>query len=525
MKTTLRRALLTAALGAGTAGVVLPATPADAPAGFLSSCTATDWTMFGHDLGRSFASPDTCISPVTAATLTPKWFFNTNGPVSAQPMVAGGSVYVGAFTGLFYSISAAAGTQNWAFDTTKYDHEVTDYGVDASAAVTTLGGTQMVLFGGGDTFFVLKTSDGSLLGSQCLDRLDPTCQGKSHITSEIESSPAIVAWTPGASWTPGDDLVVVGNDANEAAPSPVEGLVALQLSPSGALTPLWQFDPETLTTYAGLAPPETTPADHGCGDVWSSPTVDLASRTIVFGAGNCGHPANPNQDESTFAVALDSGDLLWQARPDPYTNQRDFDFGATPNLLGSGLVGEGGKDGTYYAYRLDSSSTSPTAVWKTTVATGSGIGGMIGSTAVGRITDPVSGATDEAVFCDTAIPVAEDDPSGSIENDVTNPTQAMGVHAIDAVTHQVVWNLPAAPTYGAAVFDNGVVFVPDTVSDSLLVLDADTGAVIKAIPLDAPSSSPVAISGGSLYMGAGTTENGLPGTSSLGGVWGFQTVP
>ncbi|HAM02849.1 MAG TPA: hypothetical protein DCQ30_11595 [Acidimicrobiaceae bacterium] len=519
----LRRGFLAAALGSVVMGV-LPAAPGVAPTALLTTCSATDWTMFGHDLGRSFASPDTCLTPGTAATLAPKWFFNAGAPVTAEPTVAGGSVYVGAFNGVFYSLNATTGTKNWSFAISPTDREVTDYGVDASAAVTTLGGTQMVMFGGGDTLFVLRASDGTLLGSQCLDRLDPTCQGKSGIVSETESSPAVVPWSAGDPWPSTDDLVLLGQDANEADPSPVTGLVALELDPSGALTPLWQFDPETLTAYAGLAPLETAPTDHGCGDVWSSPTVDVAAGVVVFGAGNCNHPANAHQTESTFAVSLDTGALLWQASPIPADNQRDLDFGATPNLLGGGLVGEGGKDGVYYAYDLQSSSTSPAAAWQTTVATASDIGGMIGSTAVGRITNPLTGTTHQAVFCDTAIPVAESDPSGSIENDGTNPTQAMGVHAIDAVTHQVVWNLPALPTYGAAVFDNGVVFVPDTVSDSLLVLGADTGALLRDVPLDAPPSSPVAISGGSLYMGAGTTENGLPGTSSLGGVWGFQVA-
>jgi outer membrane protein assembly factor BamB len=519
------RALLGAAIGS-LAVAVVPAISGVAPAGLVTTCRATDWTMFGYDLGRSFASPDTCISPVTATTLAPKWFFDTGAPVSAQPVVADGSVYVGAFSGVFYSIGATSGKKNWSFAISPIDREVTDYGIDASAALPTLGGTRMVVFGGGDTLFVLRASDGALLGSQCLDRLDPTCQGKSGIVSEIEASPAVVPWSPGAPWPSTDDLVLVGHDANEADPSPVEGLVALELDPSGALTPLWQFDPETQTRYDGLAPLEASgPTDHGCGDVWSSPTVDVASRVVVFGVGNCNHPANPYQSESTFAVSLDTGALVWQARPISADDQRDLDFGATPNLLGSGLVGEGGKDGVYYAYDLQSASTSPTAVWKTTVATASDIGGMIGSTAVGRIKNPSTGITHQAVFCDTAIPIAGSDPVGSIENDVTNPAQAMGVHAVDAATHQVVWNLPAAPTYGAAVYDNGVVFVPDTVSDSLLVVDADTGALLRVVPVVAPSSSPVAISGSSLYMGAGTTENGLPGTSSLGGVWGLQVAP
>ena len=54
-----------------------------------SNCAATDWTMFGHDNARSFASPDTCITKLNAALLRPKWFFNTKSPVTAQPAWVG----------------------------------------------------------------------------------------------------------------------------------------------------------------------------------------------------------------------------------------------------------------------------------------------------------------------------------------------------------------------------------------------------------------------------------------------------
>ncbi|MHB8439571.1 MAG: outer membrane protein assembly factor BamB family protein [Acidimicrobiales bacterium] len=521
-----RRAAVFGALGALVA-MVAPAVSATAPAGLVSACATTDWPMFGHDLGRSFASTDTCISPVTATSIAPKWFFNTSAPVTAEPVVSGNSVFVGAFNGVFYSIDATKGTKNWSFDTAKYDHEVNDYGLDDSAAVATVGTAKIVVFGGGDTVFALNAANGGLLSRVCLDRLDTTCQGASKIVSEIETSPAIVPWTTGALWPEGDDLVLVGNDANEADPSPVEGLVALVLDPSGTLTPWWQFDPETDINYVGLAPIETSPVDHGCSDVWSSPTVDLASRTVVFGVGNCNHPTAANQDEGTVATDLDTGALKWQAEPISYTNQQDLDFGATPNLLGQGLVGEGGKDGVYYAYELNSTTTrapGPAPAWSATVATSSDIGGMIGSTAVGQITNRATAGRDEAVFCDTAIPVAEGNPRGSIENDVLHPAQAFGVHGVDAVTHKVVWNDPAAPTYGAAGYDNGVVFTPDTVSDSLWVLDAETGAPLRIIPLESPPSSPVAVSGGSLYMGSGTTEAGLPVLPTVGGVWGLSTT-
>src|SRR5207244_5194085 len=115
-----------------------------------------------------------------------------------------------------------------------------------------------------------------------------------------------------------------------------------------------------------------------------------------------------------------------------------------------------------------------TPVWSVQAATASSIGGFIGSTAVGKLGAMHDGHP--AVFAASAVPVSPNDPKGSLTNDATNPNQAFGLHAIDTRTHWVVWDAPIAPAFGAAGYDNGVVFVPDTVSDSLIAVDADTGA-------------------------------------------------
>lgn len=545
----LRRAFLSAAVAALVAVPLAASSAAGASVG-LPSCSATDWTMFGHDPGRSFSSPDTCIGTAGAATLRPKWFFNTSAPVTAQPAVAGGTVYVGDFAGKFHALNAADGTERWSFDIHKYDNDHTDYSAIAdSAAITTINGHHYVVFGGGATLFVLDADhNGALLSKLCLDRVDTTCQGASGYPTEIESSPVVLPNNGN-----GAQDVLVGTDVNEHDPSGPTGMYDITLSPSGALTPKWQFDPETGVTSAGLPPAQPEPgSEHGCGDVWSSPTI--VGGLVVFGTGNCDQPnevtsTTTKHVESTFAVNLNNGSLAWQATPHaPYTcdtqgncSGLDLDFGATANALPAGVkggaaVGEGGKDGVYYAYNGNGSLN-----WKVQVATPSDIGGMIGSTAVGSL--GALHGNHPAVFAATAIPVSDIDPQGSIQNDIQNPNQAFGLHAIDAATGTVAWDAPVGPAYGAAVYNNGVVFVPDTFTDSLMALDADTGAILRVQPLDAPPSSPVAISGNSLYMGAGTTEAGASalndptalfsdpsgtafGTlSGFGGVWGFQTTP
>jgi outer membrane protein assembly factor BamB len=376
--------------------------------------------------------------------------------------------------------------------------------------------------GGGATLFVLDAATGRQLSALCLDRVDPTCQGRTGYTTEIEASPVVVGGGNGAL------EVLVGTDVNEHNPSGPAGLYDVTLSPDGSLTPKWMFDPETGATVSGLPPLQAAPgAEHGCNDVWSSPSI--VGDLVTFGVGNCDHPDQVKSSavklvEGTFALHLNNGTVAWQAAPHaPYTcdakgncSGLDLDFGATPNALpssaGKAVVGEGGKDGVYYAYNSDGSLS-----WKTQVATGSDIGGMIGSTAVGKL--GLLHSNHPAVFAASAVPISTADTQGSIQNDLAHPTQAFGVHAIDAVTHQVVWDAPVGPAYAAPVYDNGVVYVPDTTNFSLIAFDADTGAVLRVQPTGGPPSSPVAISGNSLYLGAGTFVDGV------GGVWGFQTTP
>ena len=63
---------------------------------------------------------------------------------------------------------------------------------------------------------------------------------------------------------------------------------------------------------------------------------------------------------------------------------------------------------------------------------------------------------------------------------------------------------------------------------SLLVLDAETGVPLRVQPLEMVPAGGVAISGNSVYMGSGISEN-IPGIeaplSNIGGVWAFSTTP
>ena len=506
------RKLVVAAAGAAlVAGPLLGTLPSAraVPAVAAPSC---DWPTFGHDLGRSFASPAGCntISDLTAPTLHPKWHVDTGSPVTAQPAVVGGTVYVGSAGGVFYAVDATSGTVKWTFNVT--DQSQNDYGkITSSAAVADVQGSRVVVFGGGATLYVLDAATGQLLASQCVDP-DPVRNcGSGSQTVEIESSPAVVAKGRGPA------TIVVGMDFNEDRNVGRAGVLNFTLSHNAngwQLTPVWKYDPETHLTYTS-DPLHAGGLGDGCGNVWSSPMVDAATNLVVFGIGNCDVPA-AGVTESVNGIALDTGVLRWSYEPRPDPNQADsldLDFGATPNLLPSGRVGEGGKDGVYYSFGEDG-----TLNFAAPVATGSDIGGMIGSTALGKANGKA------AVFASSAFPFHTGQPDVSLQENLQNPGHATGLHAIDAATGQKLWDAPAAPAYGAAVYSGGVVFLPDTFSFSMQAYDANTGVPVWVFPLGQAPASPPAVTGNSIYFGSGVSEAGLPVLGSIGSIWGFQTA-
>jgi polyvinyl alcohol dehydrogenase (cytochrome) len=521
-----------AAILAASALVAIAGPPASGAA--FEGC---NWPTFGRDLGRSFAASADCsgIGPLNVATLQKKWFREDIGAVTAQPVVDDGTVYVGSNKGVFYALDAETGADKWTFTVT--DNNNADYGIiTATAAVASLRGEKVVIFAGAATLFVFDTT-GHLLAARCFDPADggahecPADPNRSadDPTIEIESSPAIVQSANGSL------DVFVGMDYNEDPDVAPAGLVKLRLSHDGgwSLNPIWKYDPETLETYneSDGNPLTAHLGDgNGCGNVWSSPMVDVARGLVVFGVGNC--RAN-NLTEAITGLDITSGNLAFRYAPRPPdagATDPDVDFGATPNLLPGGLFGEGGKDGHYYAVNGDG-----TLAWSGAAAMPSDLGGMIGSTAVGQ----ASGG--DAVFASSAIPVSTIDPASSIQaggeqivDGLTKLTVRVppgGLHAIRASgpdAGKVLWDAPAAPAYGAVVFVNGVVFLPDTFGMSMQAYSADTGALLWAYPLTTaagPSApaSPIAAVGNSIFFGSGMQLS----DPNNGGVWAFElpTLP
>ncbi|GAC1415910.1 MAG: PQQ-binding-like beta-propeller repeat protein [Actinomycetota bacterium] len=481
-----------------------------------------EWRMFGHDLGRSMATTCTSIDALNVATLHPKWIFNANAPITAQPVVVEGVIYVGAADGTFYALRDD-GTVKWTFTNT--DRNTTSYGVfPGSAAVAEVAGTRVVVVSGASTLYVLDAANGARLASLCVDpRTSPTvrCNGSDDII-EIESSPAVIPHSDGTA------SIFTGMDYNEGGPGRA-GMLKLTLAHGSAwtLTPDWKFDPEALVAYHSNVLSAGGPG-QGCGGVWSSPTIDENAGLVYFNTSNCATSRYTNKSlyggESIFAISMSSGALAWCYAPRP-VNDLDVDFGATPNLLPNGRVGTGGKDGSYYSLGREPSrpaNTQPSTAcrgssaqkpqWATQVSTGGSISGIIGTSAVGAV-----GGKD-AIFVANSVPA----PS-----DVTleHPEHLTTLHALNAATGAVLWNAPdIIPAYAGPVYANGLLYIPETFGMNFSIYSADLGLPLWRFPMPAPSGPP-AIVGNTIYIGSGVEPgSGTPVLSQVGALYAFTTA-
>lgn len=481
---------------------------------------ACDWPMYGRTAQRSFASDcPQAPSPTTASALHPRWVVHTRDVVTAQPAVMDGTVYVGDWSGTFYALDQATGGPRWttvlgsAAPPPWTDSHHDAYGqITSSAAVASIGGRRTLLVGAAASLYALDAATGARLWRFDVDPQQPTGLG------EIESSP--VVWADG---TPnGDPWVLVGADANQASDFPGEGLWAIDAVTHQAV---WHLNPEA---HAGKAL-------YGCGNVWSSPALDLqpdnpdpSRRALaVFGTADCPDngtvpcpgdgsdphcPAGSSYDyahrwqpyaEAVIGIDARTGTPLWSYQAHAPGNTDDDDYGSSAQVFtlpdGHRVAGEANKDGSYQVVDRDTG----TPLWRA-VETGNGnlqpgqaIGGFIGSTAVGDGRVFGASAIDTPVTYDptTGLPTPQSDPAAPL-------TPMRSFAAADGAP---AWQAKQGPSYGATTYANEVVY-NGALDGVLRAYDAGSGALLWAFPLGAPVSSGAALAGSDVVIGAGTSD-------------------
>jgi outer membrane protein assembly factor BamB len=498
-----------------------------------SAVTATDWPMYAGGPRRVFFNAaETLITAGNVGGLHSKWSFPTGAAVTASPAVVTLDLlnerrtpvaFIASWDDNLYALRVRDGTALWRFPMP--DQPGASFPEAASADVETIDGSPRVFIAGGETVYAIDAVTGREVwhfdaGTGC--RTPPGDCGFGGETNEVESSPIVAGGE-----------VLFGMDINENGVAGKGGFYGVDVH-DGRL--VWYFDLETGATCRPLPsddvrrfdgyhdetalglPPgflSTRPgcgfdrSSDGCSGVWSSAAVDQGRGLFYFATSACGEATNAlPYDEAIVAMGLD-GTPAWRWKPRA-TDAADRDFGAVPNLFtiavdgtAHDVVGEGGKDGTYYVLdrdgvnaangvRWDDADPSALPYWQTNVVVGSGQGGIIATAAV-----------DEAarrVYFSTA-------PG----DDIFNPERPT-VHALDADTGAIVWENTAEPNADASYAPTsaipGVVFVGKNLGATLRAYDAASGTLLASVALPGgfTLASAPAVVDGTAILGAGSGE-------------------
>jgi outer membrane protein assembly factor BamB len=368
---------------------------------------------------------------------------------------------------------------------------------------------EAVYFAGGKTLYKVRASDGALIWKRvlCGRPEDDNCASDANDPVQILSSPAISG-----------GKVFVGLDTGGVSFNiPYRGSFVALDARTGQ--PIWRFEVDPVLDASGHA---VGGNNRGCGNVWSSPAIDPARGLVFFGTADCEDQPLAPYHGSVIALNADDGTPLWVFRPresDP--NKCDFDFGASPNLIGAGdkkYVGIGGKDGFYYL--LDRLTGRP--IWATRVVFGGGVGGFFGAAAIhkGRIFSATGfgdgNVTTQTGLCD---PTFRDPANPQI---VDTFVQDPSMHALDIGTGAVIWEENNNQSFGPTTLADGVVFsgfigLSETNVPALKAYDAQNHAIggrllfSVSIQVDGRpgmvNSAPVPVEG-MLFLGSGNFFDG-----------------
>jgi outer membrane protein assembly factor BamB len=479
---------------------------------------ADDWPMYQHDAKRTgFNGHESKINRTSVGLLHLKWIFHPDDlqtlaagtlpddSFTASPVVVSFSdptgfkdgqshprvVYIGSANKNFYALDAETGKEVWHFTADPVAVSLS-YNMFVSSAYVDKTRNQLYV-GGGFTMYALDLKSGARKWSWSTAERGG---------GEVESSPILVGNT-----------VYFGSDLDSTTPpnggGPNYPAVYAVDAAGGGLRWFWR---------------PASGAHPTCGDVWSSISADPDEGLLYFDTSDC-NSADPG-DEAVIALAIDPATALtalnertddrnWFFKPRA-SDVYDYDFGSTPLLFEHGAdkyLGVGGKDGSYYVIRREKSAAANTPrcpTWQKRVVRGGFAGGFIGSSAV-DVQGRIFGAT---ALLDTP----------SFPPSPNPPVQPPYMHAFDPFgANPVLWQqiLPG-PTFAATTAINGVVFIGG-VDGVLHGLDAETGQLLWTSPGFGATSSGAAVSGGDVFVGGGTTGDGLSEVV-LGGVLAF-TLP
>jgi polyvinyl alcohol dehydrogenase (cytochrome) len=426
------------------------------------AAASAEWVRLGYDLANTrAATAETTVGPDTVGDLAAAWERSGVKGVTGTPAVAGGTVYVGDWTGHLRALDAETGDETWA-------HDLESGYVGGAVAVD-------------DERVVVGTFDARIVA---VDRTTGGVQWETpigdHPKAVVFGSPVIV-----------DGLVVVGVGSYEVFapgdPPTFRGHVVALDAETGAEE--WRF-----WVTAG-------DATEGPGvSVWSSPAVDTERGVLYIGTGQAYALPAPPRSDALLALDLRTGEEVWSTQftaGDAWTISQptglDADVGAAPNLFtvdGTDAVGVGDKAGTYRALDRETGDI----LWERPLTEGGLQGGVMASAAVA---------------------------DGTVYVTSNEASQHAVLVALRTDTGDVTWRADVgAHVTGPVTWANGVLYLADD-SGRIAAYDAEDGERLWSHDVPFPAAGGIAVVDGTVYAGWGWWLAGAPDDAD-GGLIAFR---
>jgi outer membrane protein assembly factor BamB len=444
------------------------------PASAAGPGAGADWTGYLYDARHgSTNAAATAIAPADAAGLSPDWTFTADAPVGdqpapsffASPTVAGGRVFIGSNTGVFYALDEATGDPDWSRDLghgtamTCGGRGITS---TATVALDASRGEDAVYVGGGDGYlYALAADDGELLWRSLV--VHP---GVTENTGYNWASPIVV-----------NDRVLMGVSSECDRPLVRGGLR--------------RYDQAT-GTHAGAY--WSMPKDLVGASVWTSPASRSGHVWITTGnAPGGGQPGDSFSMLRIGASTLDKEDR-WVV---PGADQ-DLDWGSSPTLFArwvggrsQRMVGACSKNGRYYALRAGDLHAGP--VWSRRL----GVAARA----------PTGGTCMAATIWD---PGRRQVIAGGNQTTLEGVTVAGSLRALSPRDGTVRWATPlpdgpvtGSPTLnGAGVVAAGTFDRDDPTTNAVYLIDATDGAILGTIVVTSPVFAQPVFAGAHLLVAA-----------------------
>ncbi|HTB18708.1 MAG TPA: PQQ-binding-like beta-propeller repeat protein [Bryobacteraceae bacterium] len=458
-----------------------------------------------------------------------KWAFGFPGDLSAnaQPVIAGGRVFVGSDGGVIYSLSASTGCIHWYYRAAST--------VRAAMTVARIeAGSGYAAFAGDRTgnVYALDAATGKLLWKTKVDNFP---------LARVTGSPQFLngrLYVPVASGEEG-----AGSSADYECCKFRGSLVALDAANGKQIWKTYTIDEEPHPTKKNKA--GTQLFGPSGAPIWSAPTIDAKGNKIYVTTGDNYSDPPTRTSDAFLALDLATGKLLWSRQmtpndayvvacrmPDktncPDSDGPDVDFSSSPILVnlpgGKRALVAGQKSGVVHAIDPDQGGE---VLWQTRVGEGGSLGGVQwGSAAdssniyvalsdVGRVklwysqntdVDPKRGGGMFALRLDNGKRVWYTPPAGCGDRKRCSPAQSAAVSALPGVAFSgsVDGHLRAYSTS-----DGSVLWDFDTAGPQKTV----NGVPARGGSLDGPGP---AIGAGMLLVESGYAPNGgMPGNVLL----------